>query len=48
MSIYAYYALHKLNIRPREFMNMDIREKAFVIAAIDERIKAEKKKISKK
>lgn len=42
MAVYAYYALHKLNIRPREFMEMDIREKAFVIAAIDERIRAEK------
>ena len=42
MSVYAYYALHRLHIRPREFMEMDMREKAFVIAAIDERVKAEK------
>ena len=42
MAVYAYYALHKLHIRPREFMEMDMREKAFVIAAIDERIDAEK------
>ena len=42
MAVYAYYALHKLHMRPREFMEMDMREKAFVIAAIDERIDAEK------
>lgn len=42
MAVYAYYALHKLHIRPREFIEMDMREKAFVIAAIDERVKAEK------
>lgn len=45
MAVYAYYALHKLHIRPREFMDMDIREKAFVIAAIDERVKAEKQRV---
>lgn len=43
MAVYAYYALHKLHMRPREFMEMDMREKAFVIAAIDERIDAEKR-----
>jgi len=42
MAVYAYYALHKLHMRPREFMEMDMREKAFVIAAIDLRIEAEK------
>ena len=34
MANYAYYALHKLKIRPREFDEMDNYEKAFVIAAI--------------
>ena len=42
MANYAYYALHKLHIRPREFLDMDQREKAFIIAAIDLRIEAEK------
>lgn len=34
MANYAYYALHKLKIRPREFEEMDNYEKAFVIASI--------------
>lgn len=47
MAVYAYYALHKLHIRPREFMEMDMREKAFVIAAIDERVRAEKQSVER-
>lgn len=35
MANYAYFALHKLRIRPREFEEMDNYEKAFVIACID-------------
>ena len=42
MAVYAYYALHKFHMRPRKFMEMDMRENAFVIAAIDLRIEAEK------
>lgn len=34
MAGYAYYALHKLKILPSALLDMDIREKAFVIAAI--------------
>lgn len=34
MANYAYFALHKLGIRPREFEEMDNYEKAFVIASI--------------
>ena len=33
----------KLRMRPAVFLNMDEREKAFVIACIDLRIEAEKK-----
>ena len=32
---YAYFALFKLNIKPKEFALMDIREKALLIAFID-------------
>ncbi len=38
----AYYCLHKFHKFPSEFLNLPIREKAFVIAAIGEYIKAEK------
>ncbi|MCI9072802.1 MAG: hypothetical protein HFH80_08390 [Lachnospiraceae bacterium] len=41
---YAYYALHKLHILPRQFLNMDEEEKAFVIAAIRVKVKNDKEK----
>lgn len=34
MAIYAHYCLQKLRILPRQFDEMDSREKAFVIASI--------------
>ncbi|MGE4215239.1 MAG: hypothetical protein AB7E42_10770 [Anaerotignaceae bacterium] len=43
--------MHKLHILPSEFLQLEKREKAFVIAAIDEKIRIEKeeaKKIKKK
>jgi hypothetical protein len=40
---YAYYALHKLHIRVKDFINMDKYEKAATIAMIDLRIEKEKK-----
>ncbi len=36
---YAYFALLKFNIKPKEFANMDIREKALIIAFIEKYIK---------
>lgn len=39
----AYYALHKLKIRPVTFLEMDEYEKAFIFASIELRIEAEKK-----
>lgn len=42
-SNYYYYCLHRFRWTPRQFMNMSMHEKAFVIAAIDIRIKKEKK-----
>lgn len=43
MANYAYYALHKLRIKPSEFNDMDDYEKAFVIACIDVRCENEAK-----
>ena len=34
MANFAFYALHKLRIKPSEFLEMDEYEKAFVIASI--------------
>ena len=41
-TMYAYYCLHRFHWRPRMFESMPAREKALVIAMIDERIKQEK------
>ena len=42
MANYAYYCLHKLRITPRQFDEMDLREKAFIMASIDIRMENEK------
>lgn len=39
----AYYALHKLRIMPWEFVELEPRKKAAIIAMIQVRIKAESK-----
>lgn len=44
---YAYYALHKLHILPSAWCKMDQNERAFVIAAIQIKIEAEKKERKK-
>lgn len=43
MANFAFYALHKLKIRPSEFLDMDDYEKAFVIACIDIRCEEDAK-----
>ncbi|WP_165445168.1 hypothetical protein [Bacilliculturomica massiliensis] len=43
----AYYALHKLRILPGELMELPREERAFIYAAIDLRIKAEKEEEKK-
>lgn len=43
MASYAYYCFHKLKILPSVFMNMESQEKAFVIAAINKKVEADKK-----
>lgn len=39
----AYYCLLKLHKWPHEFLELDIQEKAYIIAAIETKIKADKK-----
>lgn len=43
MAGFAHYALQELHILPSDFLNMDMQEKAFVIASIIVRSEAEKK-----
>ncbi len=43
MANFAFYALHKLKIKPSEFLEMDDYEKAFVIACIDIRCEEDAK-----
>lgn len=47
MANYAYYCLHKLRITPRQFDEMDEYEKAFIIAAIDIKVKNDKEQEKK-
>jgi len=44
---YAYYALHKLHIKPSELCSLPRMEKAFITACIDLRVEADKKEINK-
>ena len=44
---YAYYALNKFHWEPSRFANLPFKEKALVIAMIDERIAQEKKEAAK-
>ena len=52
--MYAYFAFHKIHMRPSEFAALPVKEKALIIAFIDEYEKekkkeqAEAKKASKK
>lgn len=43
MANVAYYALHKLRIKPSELLEMDEYEKAFVVASIEIRCEEEAK-----
>lgn len=43
MAMYAHYALQKLGVLPSVFLEMDVNERAFVIASIDRRIDEEKR-----
>ena len=46
MANYCYYCLHKLKMLPSTFLNLPLQEKAFIIAAIDIKMKSEKKQIN--
>lgn len=43
----AYYALHKLRILPGVFLGLPQEERAFICAAINVRIEAEKKEAAR-
>lgn len=45
--MYAYFAFHKIHMRPSEFANLPVKEKALIIAFIDEKVKNDKKEASK-
>lgn len=40
----AYYCLHKLHKWPHEFLILDIQERAYVVAAVEMKIEADKKR----
>lgn len=44
---YAHFALQKLHILPSTFANMEMNEKAFVVASIRIRVEDEKKEAKK-
>ena len=45
--MYAHYAIHKLKIRPMEWIDMEDDEKAFIIASINIVIEKEKEERKK-
>ena len=45
--MYAYFAFHKIHMRPSEFANLPVKEKALIIAFIDEYQKEKKKEQAK-
>ena len=47
MTNLAYYCFHKIKLLPHEFDALPKREKAMIIAFIQERVEAEKKEASK-
>lgn len=44
---FAHYALHELKIRPKDYIEMDFKEKAFIIASIKVRLDDEKEAAKK-
>ena len=46
-TMYAYFAFHKIHMRPSEFASLPVKEKALIIAFIDEYEKQKKKEQSK-
>lgn len=43
----AYYCLHKLHKWPHEFLELDIQERAYVVASIEKKIESDKKEAKK-
>ena len=46
-TMYAYFAFLKIHMRPSEFANLPVKEKALIIAFIDEYNKEKQKENSK-
>lgn len=40
----AYYCLHKLHKWPHEFLDLDIQERAYVVAAVELKLEADRKR----
>lgn len=47
MTHIAYYCFHKIKILPSEFDALPLREKAMIIAFVQERIESEKNEVAK-
>ena len=43
----AYYCLHKLHKWPHEFLNLDVQEQAYVVAAVQMKLEKERKEAKK-
>nr|DAJ03037.1 MAG TPA: hypothetical protein [Caudoviricetes sp.] len=43
----AYYCLHKLHRWPHEFLNLERRERAFIIAAVQLKLENDKREAAK-
>lgn len=47
MSVYAHVALHRFSLLPGDFLDLDSRERAFIIASIQVELAKEKKQADK-
>lgn len=43
----AYYCLHKLHKWPHEYLSLDVQEQAYVVAAVEMKLKKERKEAKK-
>lgn len=43
----AYYCLHKLHRWPHEFLDLDVQEQAYVVAAVQRKLEKERKEAKK-
>lgn len=43
----AYYCLHKLHKWPHEYLDLDVQEKAYVVAAVQMKVERDRKEAKK-